>query len=580
MKKFTLFSLVTFLLFANVKSQTLSFTAAFDLLSNKLSVHYAFTEWKGINWNNLYNEYQPKIAEAETTNDSSAYYLAIREYLHQIPDGHILLLGWQDKMEEVKFKQIGGSYGFSLIKLDNGKIVTRLIVEKSPSYLAGIKFGSEILAINDIDVSKALNAVSVLWAENIPATQEGLLLNKCRFIGRAPVSDSIKIKYLNRGETQPASVTLIAVDDKYESLNITSLSSSRDALPYVSYEILKPEGYGYLRLTSLGGNDSSIAEIYSGFAEAINYFINENVPGIVLDLRINEGGEDFLAAALSGFFYADTTLYEYISFNNPTSGQFEIHPDFLSHINSQTGELYKNTNYPLGSWFIEPTDLHFNKPIVVMNSTRQISSGEGVAMALQKLPNCDVVSFYGSHGSFGIIDFEQAIWLSDYPNPLVVGFPHGRSLDEKQNIQVDSDENMIGGIIPDFRPPLDEQAIDKMFVQNIDYELEYAVQHMSTITDVEEKVDGILVKKFELCQNYPNPFNPTTIIKYQISDIEHVYLKVYDILGREVVTLVNELKTPGHYEVIFDAAKLSSGVYFYRLQAGSFVATKRFVLLR
>jgi hypothetical protein len=87
-------------------------------------------------------------------------------------------------------------------------------------------------------------------------------------------------------------------------------------------------------------------------------------------------------------------------------------------------------------------------------------------------------------------------------------------------------------------------------------------------------------EKFELSQNYPNPFNPSTKIKYQIAASNPVRLKVYDILGNEVATLVNEIQSTGNYEVTFDASSLSSGTYFYKLQAGSFVETKKMMLLR
>jgi hypothetical protein len=85
---------------------------------------------------------------------------------------------------------------------------------------------------------------------------------------------------------------------------------------------------------------------------------------------------------------------------------------------------------------------------------------------------------------------------------------------------------------------------------------------------------------FELAQNYPNPFNPATIIRYQLPESSKVTLKIYDILGNEVITLLNEDKEAGIYEVIFNASNYSSGVYFYRIQAGSFVETKKMVLLK
>ncbi len=97
-------------------------------------------------------------------------------------------------------------------------------------------------------------------------------------------------------------------------------------------------------------------------------------------------------------------------------------------------------------------------------------------------------------------------------------------------------------------------------------------------TSVEPGPD--LPKSFELSQNYPNPFNPSTRIQYQVSSISYVSLVVYDILGNEVATLVNEEKAPGFYEVEFAAANFASGIYIYRLQSSEFSDTKKMILLK
>lgn len=86
--------------------------------------------------------------------------------------------------------------------------------------------------------------------------------------------------------------------------------------------------------------------------------------------------------------------------------------------------------------------------------------------------------------------------------------------------------------------------------------------------------------KFELSQNYPNPFNPSTIIRYQLPMAGHISLKVYDVLGNEVATLVNEDKPTGSYKAEFDASNLSSGIYFYKIQAENFIETKKMLLLK
>jgi hypothetical protein len=87
-------------------------------------------------------------------------------------------------------------------------------------------------------------------------------------------------------------------------------------------------------------------------------------------------------------------------------------------------------------------------------------------------------------------------------------------------------------------------------------------------------------KEFALSQNYPNPFNPMTEIRYQIPEVSHVTLKVYDAIGREVVTMVNEVKEAGSYSAQFDGTKLSSGIYFARLQSGGKVQLKKMMLVK
>ena len=83
---------------------------------------------------------------------------------------------------------------------------------------------------------------------------------------------------------------------------------------------------------------------------------------------------------------------------------------------------------------------------------------------------------------------------------------------------------------------------------------------------------------YSLKQNYPNPFNPTTVIEYDVPEESSVHLKVYNALGQEAATVVNEVQAAGHKSIRFDASHLASGVYMYKLQAGSFVATKKMVV--
>jgi hypothetical protein len=100
-----------------------------------------------------------------------------------------------------------------------------------------------------------------------------------------------------------------------------------------------------------------------------------------------------------------------------------------------------------------------------------------------------------------------------------------------------------------------------------------------SIVGVTEGSSGI-PKVYALYQNYPNPFNPTSIIRYDLPKSSFVTLKIYDVLGRQVSTLVNERQEPGVHQVNWQPSGFASGVYFYRMQAGSFVETKKLILLR
>jgi hypothetical protein len=89
-----------------------------------------------------------------------------------------------------------------------------------------------------------------------------------------------------------------------------------------------------------------------------------------------------------------------------------------------------------------------------------------------------------------------------------------------------------------------------------------------------------VILKYNLAQNYPNPFNPNTVIAYSIPASSHVIINVYNLIGQQIKTLVNEYQEAGSYKVNFDARSLSNGIYFYKIQSGNFVEIKKMLLLK
>lgn len=156
-------------------------------------------------------------------------------------------------------------------------------------------------------------------------------------------------------------------------------------------------------------------------------------------------------------------------------------------------------------------------------------------------------------------------------------------IDQFGNLQWGADGVDISPVAGDqFRPAVVTDATVSAIVSWRDnrdgIDLDIYAHYVSLLTEVSEKVAPPFVSA--LLQNYPNPFNPTTTIEYSVLHEQHVLLKVYDVLCREVITLVNEQKWPGRYRVEWNATQQASGVYFYRLHSGNFVATKKLLLLR
>ena len=120
---------------------------------------------------------------------------------------------------------------------------------------------------------------------------------------------------------------------------------------------------------------------------------------------------------------------------------------------------------------------------------------------------------------------------------------------------------------------------EKNVVKTVEMLYEYA------ITDIDETSSDDIESEFELHQNYPNPFNPTTTIEYSVPinekrETKNVQIIVYDLLGKEVVTLVNKSQNPGKYKIEFDASQYPSGVYYYQLKTNTFIQTKKMILLK
>lgn len=450
----------------------LSWIEAFDKLHTRISQEYAFTQWKGIDWDSLYIKYRPIMEKAQQGNDFEVYYIGLRSYLHEVPDRHVSV----SNLTEVDDKYIGGGFGVAVAKVDDSGLIFTWVDEAGPAWEVGIRPGAELISWDGRPAAEALKAMSTVFA-SISATKEDLELQKQIYLVRAPIGKRISVVFLNEGKQVPREVSLTAYDDRKESIkrgypDAVVSDRLKDAILEIENPAPMPEamvekktlGDGIFYIKIWGEFDADLRQTGHTLStlqllrEAVDEAAVTNTRGIILDLRNNLGGLDEMAADILGSFYPEKTFYEYQNAYNPATGEREI---ITADAEAGTEALY-----------IKPAQRCYSGPIIALLNTRCVSSGEGIAMGIRNLPNGDTLGFYATNGSFGLSGPEAAM-----PGGITVRWPSGQSLDENKEIQLDS-HGGIGGVSPSIRIPMTAENAMRI-AHGEDVELEEAVRILS-----------------------------------------------------------------------------------------------------
>ena len=420
---------------------------AFEETYNRLVKEYPFTEWKSVDWPALYEQYAPQVEAARAARDKEAFYQAFRSFLYEVPDGNLRIA--EDSI--FRRKAIGGGFGFSVIELDSGLVIAHLVDEDGPAAKAGLEWGAEIVEWNDRPIQEALSATSVLWASSPPATAEGRRLEECRFLTRAPVGAEVSFKYRNPEDVELTSIALEAVDDGYTLLDRSQLNAEPvEAFTSPIQSKTLPSGHGYIRVYFLAPTMATPFPARA-FEKAIESFIAAEVPGIVLDLRGNTGGDDSLVPKFAGHFATEPAFYQDVALLNPETAAFEVVPEMQLRI--------------------EASKTVFDGPVVVLVDHNTFAAGEGLALAMQRLEQVQVIGIQATHGSLGITGGDITL-----PQNYALSYPVGRSLDEEGAIQVTSNAEGLGGVATDIRIPLTPETVYALYAEGVDLPLEKAVE--------------------------------------------------------------------------------------------------------
>ncbi|MGB5530684.1 MAG: S41 family peptidase [Ignavibacteriaceae bacterium] len=318
---------------------------------------------------------------------------------------------------------------------------------------------------------------------------------------------------------------------------------------YVSWGIIDGTQIGYIYVTSWDYNPQY--GISQQFYNAIDSLMHHHqTTGMIMDFRLNYGGG---GTSNQGFSLLFNSTFNTLSFD-VRCGDPNNHFSMCPHpfLNQYVFRINGNPNS------------YYDKPIAVLTGPGTVSAGDVESVRLKFHPK---VEFFGKPSS-------GAFCSASYPD---LGHNDWFFYLSTGNAYFISNHQYLAHTELDMYEEI--WLTQPGVVNNKDDVVEAAIQWISN-TSSADKNNAEIVSDYCLNNNYPNPFNPSTTICYSIPILSLVTLKIYDVLGNEIVTLVNEEKSTGNYEVEFDGTGLSSGIYFYKLLAGRFVKTKKMLLIK
>ena len=523
----------------------------FDSVWNVIDRKFACFQNLNLNWDSVKNKYRPEIENGVSLGRFTAILnymgMDLREthtnffnfdvnYNTVIKPGvPILISGWG----------IDNNFGAILSPLPDSSL---LVIKAVPEHSLGLVPGDIVLGYDGISwkilYKELLNAQlpfyhNNLWGSNEKAFTYTWLTGAGH---NWHLFDTIDIKKYS-GEILHLPTSLLK-DQKVRMNNLPQLSVAGIPLDStekdISWGTVDSTNIGYIYVWKWLADDISI-RFYNALDSLISIY---HVEGLIMDFRKNTGG--------------------YVSRSDPgLSLLFNSAPPLLG----LAGRTSPYDHYAMSkaqSFYLYPDPAtFFNKPIAVLISPYSISASDFIIERLRHHPR---VKLFGTTSSSAFAAQERIQiddWVINYAALNGYSEENPDSFLTHKEIKVDYEIS--------FNPEdvhKGEDTIVKTAIEWIKNNATGIINNSNVITS------------YRLYQNYPNPFNPTTNIEFTIPKESLVSLKVYDILGKEITTLVNERKSEGNYTINFNATNLPSGVYFYRMQAGSFVSTKKFVLLK
>lgn len=273
----------------------MSYTEAFDAMMEKMRNEYSFTEYAGIDWDQIEEDYRPRFEEAEENGDVEAYYYAIFDFTIEIGDRHtnsnVNNLLVNDFVEETS-----GGLGIAIRELSDGRVIVNFLAEDTPADDAGIELGAEIIEIDGVPIMEAVSNTRA-WSEPFN-TEHVRTLQRLRYVTRSPIGTEVELTYINPDDDEEETITLTSVEEP-ASFSYSSFNRGRSAteLP-VEWEII--ENMMYVNISSFLDSPLLTIRLWERMLDDVR---NNQVDGVIIDMRNNSGGFGGLADNMASYFF-------------------------------------------------------------------------------------------------------------------------------------------------------------------------------------------------------------------------------------------------------------------------------------
>lgn len=461
----------------------LSYSEAFDAMIEKMRTEYAFTEYKNIDWDAKIEEFRPRFVEAEETDDAMAYRKALSDFAWSIPDGHI---SGPFIVEDFQFETSGG-LGIAVRELDDGRTIVNYVLEDSPAAEAGMELGTQIIAINGQPIADAISE-SVAWSAPF-STDHFRRLQQMRYVTRFVAEEEVEVTFQNPGGEEET-VTMTAIPER-ESFTFSSFNVGLTGfeLP-VEYRLLD-EGYGYVKIYSFADNDLLSIQLWERMIRTLN---QNQVPGLIIDMRQNGGGSGFLADQMAAYFFDEP-----LELGN------------AGYYNKEIGEFYFDER-GIDRYYLPADDLRYHGEVAVLIGPNCNSACEFFSYDMTIEDRASIVGQYPTAGLGGSIeDFMM-------PENERFRFTVGRAVDMNGDIHIEGK-----GVPPTVEVPVDEETL---FTDG-DPILDAAIDHLDTETNI-DIVDG---GSIAIGESITDDIAAKTRIRYTLEVSEGDVLNIY--LGDE-----------------------------------------------